>query len=925
MRRPASVRFATFAIIAGGITAACNETTAPVETLAGFDIDVPETVGAGSAFAITVTAVGSEGSRPLTSFSGDIALTVSAGSIAPDAIALVSGAANPTVTVADTFGPIEVTVRSGDVIGTSQTFQIVFAALPGNESDPAAGAIPTREFVPRPEDYSDDHPDLPGLPLSHTTLIALVDPSATVGQVNDVLDRVGAEIDGGVTGGDGIGGILFLRMATTDHAGMQTVLTQLAAEPVFRAIAPDVLLSGTVEPPWSSGRPADWTWEPTPSGGNWGMELIRAPQMWNLNPAVAKMGGLGTFTGILDVGFSPHPDLSYHIDLTPAAVSEHGTHVAGTIAARWDTTGVDGLNPTALLVVAGSGIGTPASPLAAGVSYGGQLISKFHDMALSVALLRVVNMSLGFHWGSYSIDIGNNDIGQALVDAAGAIFDNLIALLELQREVPLIVAAAGNDSHFGFGIQSARYSSPMTNAAIAWGNPHVLVIESDSLTPAGTIVRSDFSNKDGHVSAPGSRVLSTSITPRYEFFSGTSMAAPHVTGVISYLFTLDPSLTHVEVRDVLTTNALQVLGGASDQIDAFASVMDIDRVQGNDRILRLLTDIDDGTADGNQRSAPEGGFTNEDADADGGIGDGSVDMSDFRRWRDWLLQVESAPVTSLDGADNHPKKDVNGNGQVEAPARENVYPRGDFNGDGRIDRDSTAYVPGAVANTVTDLQVLQLVFDDPDYVAADLPDLIESADITIDAARLLALPDVDRVLINIETAGPEYERVHTETDSVHIVTVPASEGVEVEIRVRVVRADGSRVATAHKTEILFPGQDLYWTPDPDDSSIIIQLTVPEEVVGGEPFPLTVRAGLENLLGAVTYRDGITVSFSGTYTAVGGTVTPSSGQTNADGSFEATGLVPPPVERHYTFSVSVTLEGFDQVVETFEIEVCPCGH
>ena len=69
------------------------------------------------------------------------------------------------------------------------------------------------------------------------------------------------------------------------------------------------------------------------------------------------------------------------------------------------------------------------------------------------------------------------------------------------------------------------------------------------------MTRSVFSNINGHYSAPGSDVLSSSwdwLNPTdddvYDTFSGTSMAAPHVTGLIGYLLSLDD--------DLVTTNEL---------------------------------------------------------------------------------------------------------------------------------------------------------------------------------------------------------------------------------------------------------------------------------------------------------------------------------------------------------------------------------
>ncbi|MDF1521553.1 MAG: S8 family serine peptidase, partial [Trueperaceae bacterium] len=349
---------------------------------------------------------------------------------------------------------------------------------------------------------------------------------------------------------------------------------------------------------------------------------------------------------------------------------------------------------------------------------------------------------------------------------------------------------------------------------------------ANSAASAGGATRSSFSNLGADISAPGSDVVSTSwrsATPTtfYENMSGTSMASPHVTGLISYLFTVDPTLLHSEIVDLLAANGVAVAGGASDRIDAFATVMDIDRVQAGDAVLRMLLDIDDGTPDGNQRillppTVPSSDFLDEDADGDGGIGDGRIDMADFRRWRDWLLQVENPAGLTLDGSTGHPKKDVNGDGSVGTPAQENLYPRGDFNGDGQLSRSAKRYVPGRVDATVTDLAVLQTLFSDPHYTASRLPGLIDSADLEIWPADCLAQPGVVSVTSSIRVAGtrdPIESRTHTAADGPRqIYTAP----VHLSGYTAQIEAKDAGGATLFSTSQSFPmtlGSDAMWRPD----------------------------------------------------------------------------------------------------------------
>jgi hypothetical protein len=103
-------------------------------------------------------------------------------------------------------------------------------------------------------------------------------------------------------------------------------------------------------------------------------------------------------------------------------------------------------------------------------------------------------------------------------------------------------------------------------------------------------------------------------------------------------------------------------------------------------------------------------------------GNGSVDMSDYRRARDWaLVATFGGPPAILDGAPDNPKHDANRNGVVEG-IEESYYPRSDFNGDGDgSGSDDLAPVPGVIGGAmVSDLDVLKQLFNDPDYAKLEL-------------------------------------------------------------------------------------------------------------------------------------------------------------------------------------------------------------
>jgi hypothetical protein len=781
------------------ILAAC---TAPVpnETLASFELLLPANADYGLPFELTVRAVGSGGSAPLTGFDGPVTLTSDRGLLTDtgfellDTLDLTDGVGSVQAVALGDSGDVTLTAAAGAASGSATIEIAPLTALPGDPGDPAEDAIPDLPLIPRDEDYSDDHPELPGVFISPTTLALVLELGTTVGEANALLAAEGAEIVGGVAGEGGVGeGVLILRLPTTDHPQMIARIAALLAETAVKfavqdsvldvlGVDPEEAAASRIEPAAlprpNGGTPAGWSWELTPTGGNWGLERIRMPQAWNLNAALEKRHptvATRPTTGILDAGFTDprHSDVNWS-NQSPTSISFHGVHVAGIIHATHDNgAGVDGVNPFTTLRVRDFRLvpGSPVpggSPLVRGRSFGVIVTGEIPLFIARNPGLRVINASLGYPWTANQVETNTSLPAQQLASQQGGVLAAVLA--GYGKDAPVFTVASGNESNDiqnGAGVfitQPARWASPFNNAAIEHNAFNIVVVESTTITGA----RSSFSNPGGTVSAPGSAVLSTSIphshgstnhAGNFSTEGGTSMAAPHVAGLVGFLYALDPDLSHLQIRSLLSVNGRTVTGGASDEVDAFASALDIDRVRGNSAVLQMLLDIDDGTPDGNQRTvigsvgagsdgdgdgladdaldtdgpliATPTDFEGEDADADGGQGDGQIDMADFRRWRDWLLQIENDGALSLDGSNSNGKRDVNDDNRVQGAAKENVFPRGDFNGDGVLDRSATSFVPGAVGAGATDLGVLENLFNDPFVDADDLEGLIDSMDLTV--------------------------------------------------------------------------------------------------------------------------------------------------------------------------------------------------
>jgi thermitase len=271
---------------------------------------------------------------------------------------------------------------------------------------------------------------------------------------------------------------------------------------------------------------------------------IDAPEGWD----AAGLGGFpatgGTKIGIVDTGIDQtHPELSGKVvdcgaafggtvlNGTCADDNMHGTHVAGTIAAKANNaTGVAGVafnsNLTickALYTAAGTGLTSDVA----------NCINWTHTHGA-----KVISMSLG---GGESATLKN---------AVAAAWENGSATGSV------LVAAAGND-----GDSTLNYPAAYPEVVSVAATDH-----NDT--------RATFSNAnaDVEVAAPGVNVLSTIPGGQYAELSGTSMATPHTSGVVGVLWQLFPTGTASGIRSRLDA-AVDDLGPAGrDQSFGFGRV-----------------------------------------------------------------------------------------------------------------------------------------------------------------------------------------------------------------------------------------------------------------------------------------------------------------------------------------------------------------
>jgi subtilisin family serine protease len=288
----------------------------------------------------------------------------------------------------------------------------------------------------------------------------------------------------------------------------------------------------------------------------WGMDAINAPEAWN-----AGYTGEGAVVYILDSGIdAEHPDLAPNLNTTlcasfvpgegwniqPGVYFNHGSHVAGIIAAADNKSGVIGVAPHAQIVavkVLSEYTGSGAfSWINQGIVYAANNGAD------------VINMSLGAEFDKNGFYYDDNNVLQKV---PAVVIQNIIvaqqrAVTYAFRKGVTIVVSAGNNGENADGNRStiivpADLQNVIAVSATApdyWYGSLVNGLTPDFDIPASY---TNYGKSLVSVAAPGGdfdaaprpnytldMVLSAS-SQSYFFAAGTSMAAPHVAGVAALI------------------------------------------------------------------------------------------------------------------------------------------------------------------------------------------------------------------------------------------------------------------------------------------------------------------------------------------------------------------------------------------------------
>ena len=334
--------------------------------------------------------------------------------------------------------------------------------------------------------------------------------------------------------------LVFTILSVDGRKALKAVLQQLNDFPSVLYAEPDFIYHKNIQPNDESFKQL-WGLDNQGQEGGTNDADIDAPEAWDTATRSSSI------VGIIDTGVDySHEDLAANIWVNPSEIPDdgidndgngyiddihgidcvnndsdpmddesHGTHVAGTIGAVGNNgIGVTGVNWNAKIMALkfldASGFGDTIDAIEC-LAYAVKMRNEFG------VDIRITNNS----WGG-------GGFSQSMKDAIQASANSNM----------LFIAAAGNaalntddDAHYPSNYDIDNIIS------IAATN------RFDTLASF-----SNFGATTVDMSAPGEDILSTIPGNQYELFSGTSMAAPHVSGVAALLWSDKPFLTPLEIK-----------------------------------------------------------------------------------------------------------------------------------------------------------------------------------------------------------------------------------------------------------------------------------------------------------------------------------------------------------------------------------------
>ncbi len=351
---------------------------------------------------------------------------------------------------------------------------------------------------------------------------------------------------------------------TADNRSVAQTVEELSSNPNIDIVQPDYIVCSEEDlaaedstddttdelsaQSTDEGLTADALTNDSQVGTQYHLSQMNISSAWSLAKCNNKVG-----VAVFDTGVQTnHPDLSANIkatcDISTYSTSTgsysgvsgddmgHGTHVCGIISARTgNSTGVSGVSYNANLVV--------ADVFQNGYAYTSDLVKAYKWLMSGISdtyNVHVVNMSVGGAGTTSS-----NGALEKQIDAAAA-------------KGIVTVCSAGND-----GSSASEYPGDYSSCI------SVMNLQSND-----TLASSSNYGSAKDICAYGTHIYSTTVGSSYGYKSGTSMAAPVVSGVVALMYAANPYLSAEQARSIITSTATKLSGAntGNGKVNATAAV-----------------------------------------------------------------------------------------------------------------------------------------------------------------------------------------------------------------------------------------------------------------------------------------------------------------------------------------------------------------
>lgn len=411
-------------------------------------------------------------------------------------------------------------------------------------------------------------------------ILVLFNPAATAEDIQSVVDMCQGEIAGNIDF------FYHIRVKESSYQELQKICDEINKKDYVMSAFVDTIIETDTDDyipndPWDKN--VSWSGN-GPKDKNWGMKAIDAPGAWAYKdefsplPVAVADSGFDTehedLSGVLFPSVDHINDLGYpDRETNEYIIEDHGTHVAGTVGAIADNgTGVTGVIPNAKIyytdVFQNSSTCSSSSVLNAiiySVQSGAKVINVSIGPSYKVPYQAYLNGALDY-FTQPSTEV--NESAACAIETMNNLLSQGYDFIVVKSAGNGIIVETSSDNYENFSIDASHngYWAAINEATLAHVGltdaqnaavlDRVLVVGAAQIMKDGTYQQAIFSNTGANVDicAPGYDVYSTAVGSKYIYLNGTSMAAPHVTGVCGITWAANPELTGAEVKQIVCSS-----------------------------------------------------------------------------------------------------------------------------------------------------------------------------------------------------------------------------------------------------------------------------------------------------------------------------------------------------------------------------------